>query len=308
MSENVDPGLAPDPAERALEKARAWNDACQWERAEREAAAGLALVPASAELEFEFARSMVGRERWGDAEVGLRRALAADAEYWPALLLLGIVEMRLARYVEAEAHLLEALRLDPTWAYAHVAYGDLMDRTGHAEKAEKLWRRALELDPESADAHQRLAFQHAGESRAGKAAAHARAGLELEPEDVAGHASLAAAMLVSGRPFSARRLLRDALSVDPTNSSLEEAWLEADRCCRWIYLPMYYWAIVTRRLPGQQFLVWGLFVVFTLIARKLEWDPAWWGPVAALYVCFCLYTWLAGWLVGLWTKLVPPRL
>ncbi|MBI5363355.1 MAG: hypothetical protein HZA53_09255 [Planctomycetes bacterium] len=308
MELSEDPDRAPDPAQRALDKARAWNEAQQWERAEKEAAAGLALDPESAWLEVELARSCMGREQWAEAEQSLRRALAIDAECAPALLLLCVIETELARYVEAEQHALAALRVDPEWSFAYVCYGDLMDKTGHAAKAVKLWKKGLELDPASADAHQRLALQHAVENRAGRAESHARAGLALASEDVASHASLAAARLVAGRPFAARALLRDALRVDPSNTTLEEAWIEADRFCRWIYLPMYYWGVVTRRLPGQQFFVWGCFVALMLTAQKLKWDPDWWGPVAFLYLFFCIYTWLAGWLVGLWTKLVPPRL
>lgn len=115
-------------------------------------------------------------------------------------------------------------------------------------------------------------------------------------------------MLLAGRPFQARRLLRDALRLDPTSKELESAWLEADRCCRWLYLPAYYFGLLSERLPGKQFLVWAIFVGFLMTARQLQWPSQTWAPVALVYLAFCIYTWIADPLVKLWTKLVPPRI
>ncbi len=301
-------GRASDPAARAFELACAWNDAKQFERAEQAATEGLAHDPEAPELLLQRARSNVGRERWKAAKADLQRALSIDPEHAPALLMLGVVQTQLARYVEAEKHILEALRVDPQWSDAYVVYGDLMSRTGHDSKASNLWRKALELDPQSADAHQRLALAHANENDTARATAHARKGLQLDPQDVAGSASLAASLLLSGRPFRARTILRDALRLDPADAQLEEAWLQADRCCRWIFYPAYLFDIVTRRLPGKQFFPWAVFVALSMAARNLDWNSIYWGTIAGAYVVFCIYTWFAGWLVGLWIKLVPPKL
>lgn len=300
-------GRESDPAARAFELAASWNDAEQYERAEKAATEGLAHAPQAPGLLLQRARSNVGRQRWRRAAEDLHSALAIDLEYAPALLMLGVVQSQLARYVDAEQHILEALRIDPTWSYAYVAYGDLMSRTGHDAKAARLWRKALELDPQSAEAHQRLALAHVEENDTARAVAHARKGLELDPGDIAGSASLAASLLTSGRAFRARQVLREALSVDPSNAQLEEAWLEADRCCRWIYFPAYLFDVVTRRLPGKQFLPWAVFVGLSMVARQQEWDWRYWGPISIAYVAFCIYTWIASWLVGLWIKLVPPK-
>ncbi len=308
MTGDLESAAAPEAWERALEKARHFNGQSQWERAEKAAREGLSLEPAEPDLLFEVARSYVGRDRWDDAAQSLEEVLSLHAAHPQALLLLGVVETRRARFYEAEETLLEVLRLRPTWSFAYVVYGDLMEVTGHAAKAEKLWRKALELDPESAEAHQRLAIHHAEGHRLGRASDHAHAGLALDPHDVAGHASLAAAMLLAGRPFAARKLLRDALRLDPTSPELEEAWIQADRCCRWIYLPAYTFGVLSERLPGKQFLIWGVFVAFTMVARQMSWPPQTWVPVALAYLVFCIYTWIADPLVKLWTKLVPPRI
>ena len=107
-------------------------------------------------------------------------------------------------------------------------------------------------------------------------------------------------------PFAAKRHLREALRLDPSDSEAEAAFLEADRATRWIYLPMYYWTLLVIRLPGRQFAVWGAVMAFAFLAPRFGLGDVRLA-VLGVYLVFAIYTWLALPLVKVWTRLRPPR-
>ena len=243
------------------------------------------------------------------------RALEA-AEAWRSISpelaecrsLIGAILTDAGRHREAEAEILAALRLEPTWPYPFVAYAGLLFKTGHLEKAERVARKALELDPESEDAHQILSRILAFGSDGKAALQHGRQSVTLSPDEDDSHRSLGTAYLLGGRPFAARRHLREALRLNPDDSDLEEAFLEADRCCRWIYLPMYYWSLLLKKIPGQQFTLWVLVALSWVLIPHSEEKPSW--PLLIIvgsYALFCIYTWFAGPLSRAWIRLLPPR-
>lgn len=299
---------APDPRERALALAQHFNGVQRYDEAEREAVRGLADAPDDVLLQVELVRSLLGRERWDDAEDALRRMLAAAPDLPVAHNLLAVVRMQQGRYAEAEKDVLEALRLDPDWARAYEVYGDLMLRTAHLDKARRLYERARALDPDDPDLPSKLALVEAQQNRIAPAHAAAAEGLALGPDAAIAHASRGQAHLAGGRPFRARADFREALRIDPTNTAFEAAWLEADTACRVVYLPMYYWELVVERLPGRQFLVWGLYFAFALVATRLGVPLKVVGGIAVAYVALCIYTWLAHPLVRVWKRIVPPKL
>lgn len=297
-----------DPLERATRLAGHFNDVGRYAEAEREAARGLGLAPTNLRLHVELARSSMGRERWDDADATLRQLLALAPDYAVGFNLLCLVRSAQGRYAEAEKAVLEALRIDPQWASPYEIYGDLMMRTAHLEKAKKLYERARSLNPEDPDLPSKIALVETQLNRIGPAHEAAAAGLKLGPEEAIAHASRGNAHLAGGRPFRARADFREALRIDPSNSGFEEAWLAADTCCRIVYLPMYYWTLVIDRLPGKQFLVWGLLVAFVFGGSKLGVPPSVVVAVGFGYFALCVYTWIATPLVKGWKKLVPPKL
>ncbi len=306
-SQEQAPG-APDPLERAARLASHFNGLGRHEEAEREAVRGLALAPDDLVLHVELARSFMGRERWDDADTVLQRLLALAPEFSAGFNLLCIVRTEQGRYAEAEKAVLEALRLEPQWASPYEVYGDLMMRTSHLEKAQKLYERARALNPEDPDLPSKIALIETQRNRIGHAHVAAAAGLALGPAEALAHASRGNAHLAGGRPFRARADFREALRIDPANTNLEEAWLAADTACRVVYLPMYYWTLLIERLPGQQFLVWGVFLAFTFSARSLGIAPEIVGGIALAYIALCIYTWVANPIVKVWKRIVPPKL
>jgi len=306
-SQESTPG-APDPLERATRLAGHFNGLGRFDEAEREAIRGLAIAPEDVALHIELVRSFLGRERWGDADQVLVQLLAIAPDFPVAYNLLCIVRTEQGSYAEAEKAVLEALRLDPDWASPYEVYGDLMRRTSHLGKAKRLYERARALNPEDPDLPSKIALVETQLSRLGPAHVAAAAGLALGPAEALAHASRGSAHLAGGRPFRARADFREALRLDPTNESFEEVFLIADTSCRIVYLPMYYWSLITDRLPGKQFFVWGLFLAFTFGAGSLGVHPNVVGIVAFAYLTLCVYTWIADPLVKVWKRIVPPKI
>lgn len=302
------PGLeALDPADRALDRARHYRSVQRFELAEKEVAQALALRPADANVHCELGLTRIAAGRWAEASEPLIQAVSLAPEWAQPVGLLAAVRLREGRYPESEKLHLEALRLDPEWPFAFESYGDLMRVTGHLDKARKLYERCLALDPERAQAASMLALVHSEQERKIPALHRASEGLALAPEDSFSHVSRGAALLDHGHPFQARRALREALRLDPTDPEVEELWLRADKSCRIVYLPFYHWTRVVRRLPGRQFFVWGVFIALVMLARTSPLLEASMGAIAIVYILFCLYTWVAEPLAGLWIRIVPPR-
>ncbi|HTF88502.1 MAG TPA: tetratricopeptide repeat protein [Planctomycetota bacterium] len=297
-----------DPAENALRLASRYNDVQRCELAEREALRGLAAAPENADLQFELARSLFGRQQWRRADKAAERLLALAPEWPAALNLMCLLRAQQGSYGEAERLILDALRIAPESAALYETYGDLMRKTGHEAKAVRLYERARAIDPTDVDVHAKLALVESSRRRAGVAEKHARSGLACDPEESLAHAALGTAMLQRGRPYAARRHLREALRLEPGNESYEEAWLEADRYCRLVYLPMYYWCLLLSRIPGKQFMVWGIVMVLVALAGSLGVPPGVTGTFMLAYIAFCLYTWLASLILRLWLRLRPPNL
>jgi len=295
------------PAALATRKAEHLLEAGHHEAAERAVRDALALVPDDSWLHVLLGRALVLADRREEAEQALGRALALDPEQVAALHLLAAICTEAGRHQEAETLLLEALRVDPVEPELYLAYGSLMRRTGHLDKSEQLLRRCLALAPENEAAHQELAALHTERDRHAHGAVHADLGLRLAPADERSHVAQASHLFATGHPLQARDAFREALRLDPTDRDIEEAWLEADMCSRWIYLPMYWWSLLLERLPGRQYTVWVAFVALMMVGRRVGLPGAIAATVAVAYLALVLYTWVATPLTRAWVKLVPPR-
>ena len=291
------------PTGEALVRARHWIAVERFEQAETELVRALGQDPDSPLLHFELARAYALSERQPKAIAVLGDALRCDPSFAPAFILIGALRTELGNYVQAEKDLLQALRLDPTSPTAYECYGDLMRVTGNHEKALRLYHQGLSFAPNNAGLHSKMSqlHPHAAEG-------YATRGLALEPEETLSHAAMAHHLFQRGRPFAARKHLREALRVAPNDADLEEFWLEIDRCTRIVYLPMYYWSLLVDRLPGRQFAVWGAMTALALSAERFGLDKRAVGILFGSYILFCIYTWFATPLVKGWIKLFPPKI
>lgn len=290
-----------------LEKAQHLIDIQRYDLAERELRAALASDPQQPHLHILLGWALDGQGQLQEAEETGRTALRLDPEEVGAMVLLAKLCMDAGRHREAEEWFLQALRLDPMEPHLYLMYGILMNKTGHLDKAEMLLRKCLELDPENEQAHSTLAVVLAERRQAVPAQSHGRYGVTLDPDSDRSHALLGYTYLATGHPFKARRHLREALRIDPDDLDVEEAFLDADRATRWIYLPMYYWSLLIDRLPGKQFAVWAGMIALVQILPRLGVSKEIVGIMALAYLAFCIYTWVATPLSNAWIKARPPR-
>lgn len=289
-----------------VQRAADLNVAGRHDLAEDYARRALAREPQDAGALVQLALARHGRGKTAEGVAILGEALAARPEYARAHGLRALLRTELGKYRDAEVDALEALRLDPEDAFLFRIYGQLVFKAGQLDKAEKLLRRSLELEPEDESTSALLALVLSEGKKQARALQHGRRSLALAPDEDVGHLALGATLLGSGRPFAARRHLREALRIDP-DADAEQAFLQADRCCRLVYLPMYYWSLAVDRLPGKNIGAWALFLVF-LFGGEAAGLPQ---PVltlgSVLYIGMCLYSWVADPIVRGWIKLFPPK-
>jgi tetratricopeptide (TPR) repeat protein len=290
-----------------VQRAAEMNRIGRHDLAEDFARRALAETPNLAEAHVQLALAHHGR---GRTQEGLR-LLDSARERAPGHArihgLRALLLTQLGRYSDAEESVLEALRLDPEDAFLFRIYGQLCFKAGQLDKAEKLLRRSLEIEPEDESASALLAMILSEAKKQTPALHHGRRSLALAPDEDVGHLALGVALLRGGRPFAARRHLREALRIDP-DPDAEQLFLQADRCCRIVYLPMYLWSMVVDRLPGKNIGAWVLFLVFLFGGRAVGVPELVLTIGSCLYIGLCLYSWVAEPIVRGWTKLFPPKL
>jgi tetratricopeptide (TPR) repeat protein len=291
----------------ALEQIAHWNETGRHDLARERARASLQEHPESADLMVALGGALEGLGRAREAGDAARAALGIESDHVGALLLLGRLAQKAGRNREAEEHFLAALRSDPEDPGLLLAYAQLLYAVERFDKAEALARAALTRDPEYAAAHSLLSLiLTAREKAPSHARLHGAQGVGLSPESDLSHTALGIQYYRSGRPFAAKRHLREALRLDPEDHDAETMFHEVDLATRWIYVPFYYWSLALDRLPGRQFAVWGVAMIVILLARQFGLEEKLL-PVILAYVAWIAYTWLATPLVKLWVRLRPPR-
>lgn len=205
------------------------------------------------------------RGRFAEAERAVHRALALDpAEPGTHLLL-----ARLLSVCERHAPALEAveaaLRLDPDDTNAYQLRALLLLKTSPREWriSEKTALRALQLDPDDADAHAVLGSVHLRARRLREAEERFRSALTIEPTNALARRGLAEAMMARSclyRPF-----LRFSLFMESAGTGAQLAAIAG------------LWAVVNAAVP--------------LLRIGPPPLPGFAGPLQAVYLAFCAYTW-----------------
>ena len=289
-----------------VQRAAEMNQIGRHDLAEGFARRALETTPNLAEAHVQLALARHGQGRTKEGLQLLDAAMELAPGHARIHGLRALLLTQLGRYRDAEESALEALRLDPEDAFLFRIYGQLVFKAGQLDKAEQLLRRALELEPEDESASALLALVLSEAKKQSRALHHGRRSLALAPDEDVGHLAMGVTLLRGGRPFAARRHLREALRIDP-DPDAEEAFLQADRCCRIVYLPMYCWSLVVDRLPGKNIGAWALFLVFLFGGEAAGLPQSVLTIGSFLYIGMCLYSWVADAIVRGWIKLFPPK-
>lgn len=289
----------------ALEKAEHFRQLERYDLAEKTLHESLAHFPHDANLLGILAQVYLQWEKPDEAERCAQEGLAQDPNHGLLLVILGDVRAERGANQEAEKLYLNALRQDPNHSFYLLKYGVLLFRVGHLDKAEAVIRRSLAQNPEDAQAHSLLSVILARKQKGAEAIESGSLGLQLAPDADVSHASMGATYYQGGRPFLARRHLREALRLDPDDEDVRELYRQVDFHTRWTSILFYYWSWIMEKIPGQQFTLWGIFVAGLYMLRR--WDDN--GPYsmwfALSYLALVVYTWLAIPVTKLWIKVKP---
>lgn len=289
-----------------LQKAAELMAAGRYDLAERLLRQSLVADPECAMAHVLLGQVCFQLDRTAEARSEAKTALRIDPRDTTALLLLSRLERAAGKFQESERLLLDALRIDPQEPQLLLAYAVLMYQVGRLEKAERLTQSALRIDPDDEHGHALLANIRTERLQSGAAVASATQSLRLRPDSDVPHAALGTALFAHGRPFAARRHLREAVRIDPTDADVLESYRQVDRECRWTMLPLYYFSIVLSRIPGRQYTVWGLLVSVSLLPHGIALGRVWTG-VCLFWFCLCLYSYVAVPLTSVWIKLFPAK-
>lgn len=280
----------------------------QYQRAHDLVGRALAEDPESAELHALRARIHLQQDKPADAERSAREALRIDPGDVFAKGILARATMLQGKNRESEGHFLDLLRRDASDTNSLLGYSSLQYRVGDLDKAEELVREVLRVDSTEASALRLLASIRLAQGAERDAAAAAATGLTLRPNKNVAHLSAGIAAFHRFRPFRARRLLREALRLDPEDASTQDAFREVDKNCRWPFVPYYWFTLVIKRVPGGVFGAWGVFVAFLYLSSAVGVPTPIRTVVAISYLLLCVYTWLTRPLMRLWVRLFPATL
>jgi Flp pilus assembly protein TadD len=267
----------------------------------------LTLQPNSAPAHALLGHICYQLKRWDEARSEMETCLSLDPENTSALRQLGFLERDAGRNREAERYYLEALRIDPQDPMSLIAYSDLMFRTHHLEKAENLAHAALAVDPQNEAFHALLSHVQGARLHSKQAVITAHRSIALKPDAEVSHSALGMAYFRHGRPFIARRHLREAVRIDPSDAATVDTYHGIDKACRWTYLPMYYVSLALNRIPGEMYTVWGVLVAANLLVADHPTGSRVMTCIFLAWIAFCLYSFIASPLTRAWIKLFPPR-
>jgi Flp pilus assembly protein TadD len=203
------------------------------------------------------------------------------------------------RFADAERAVREALALEPSDAGTHMLRARLLWVWDRHVPALGAVEAALRLDPEDPHAHQlrALLLLKTAPSQWRVSEATAQRAVQLDPDGANGHAVLGCVYLRSRRVRDAEARFRAALTIDPTNALALRGLTEALSAQSPLYRPFLRFSLFMESAgPGVQLAViaglWALVnAAMPLLRAGRAPLPAAAGPLQAVYLAFCAYTW-----------------
>lgn len=153
-----------------------------------------------------------GDDELEEAAALCRQALEIDPDVSQAYGCLGVVAFKQGMLREAEANLVRSIRLDPIKGRM-ADLGALYTQMGRYEEAEKSLRQAIETNPDDAYARVELGNLLLVTDRVKEATRELRFAMAVDGNHADPPRALAIALLESGKPSEAEKIVRNALRV-----------------------------------------------------------------------------------------------
>ena len=180
--------------------------------------AAAAVVPNSAEANFNLAGAYIAARRPADALACYERTLAANPSQVEAHYGMGMALGLLARPDEAAAAYEKALAIDPDFAEAALALGRTLQKLGRHEEAARRFAQALDVDPDYTEARFGLATSLLALERNVEAVAAFDQVLASAPDHTAAHRGRARTLAALGRHEEALENLSRAAELLPSDA------------------------------------------------------------------------------------------
>jgi Flp pilus assembly protein TadD len=264
-----------------------------------QALAELARLPASdaisARAHYLRCVALANLERWPEVAESARQGLTAGGPDPDLLRLLGRAEQEMGHRQVAERALLDGLALAPSDPDLLCAYARLCIADNQMDKAAKLVDRAAAQDPHSPTVYAtrvQLAYAR-GDDRAAQRVA--REFVAAHPENPAAHALLGSTSAARGQVGDAYSGLRQAAASAPGEQAYAESALEARIASHPLLVPI---RPLMRFGPLKTWIA-AIVLIYGLRAIGLGALSA---MFAALWLIFCVYSWVVPPLVSRWVR------
>ena len=192
-------------------------------------AAALAAMPQARDARIEYATLLREGGRAAEAAAQYRHMLAADPDWPPALLGLGLCARALGDPAEAERLLAAAVAAAPQDRNARHEYATVLREQRKTAAAAAEYQEILRATPAWAPALLGLGLCARLEGNRGAALAHLRAAVEAAPQDPVAALELLTEYCDAGDLEAARGLAGQMLAQDPHSA---EGWLGTGRIAR----------------------------------------------------------------------------
>jgi tetratricopeptide (TPR) repeat protein len=239
-------------AEQHAEQAHKYYEAGQWEKALNALQRALSCNPAQAEWHYGLGLVLEELDRYEDAVISFRDALALQGDDIDTLLHLSRCYLQLDRPKQAIHHLQQVNQIDSEceagYCYRILAYAQLGDhdkaqemfymarqiedecpncydhiaqslvQVGQFDKAIWCWDKCLELDPRFPDAYANLAMTYWNKGLHARAHSYFLRQLREDPGDLDTLVNLGILLSEMGKHNEAREKFKHALELDPAQA------------------------------------------------------------------------------------------
>jgi tetratricopeptide (TPR) repeat protein len=217
----------PEDAKAWRQRAEAYAQLKQWDRAIEDYGQVIKLKPDDAEAWSQRAEAYAQLKQWEQAIASLRKALELDpkkaTELVPKSVMahanLGKALRDQGKLEEAVASYRKAIELDPKRTWLHTDLGSALVKAKKLEEAIASFRKAIEVDPKYADAHAKLGLALKDQGKPEEAIVSLRKAIEVDPKSANAHANLGLALKDQGKPEEAIACFRKAIELDPKSAN-----------------------------------------------------------------------------------------
>lgn len=181
----------PPPASPVIRVAEGFFEAQDQEAGEMYYHAAEHLILGDATVSFQFARSLINKNRWEEAYPEIKKAVDLRPNEPVARYMFLNVLIKLGRFQEALPHAEATVRMQPDFPDAYVQLGSVLDMLGKVDQAADAFRKALALKPDHQDANLNLGKMLEKQGKLADAEAQYRQALTVAPRWADAHYSLA---------------------------------------------------------------------------------------------------------------------